>query len=326
MRELVLILPDLFVQDDALAAEAACETSLRFAPAQAVGGWRRLLARGLGREELGLLEPACVVAAATGAELDAWLATPLHWVAGLTTVHLPQYGRLRLDPDEARLLTEAFARQFGADGLALKVCGSDFLLEGLGALAAQTADPATLFGQSLREQLPGGADGEVLRSLMSEIEMWLHGLPLNAQRSARGLPVMSSLWLWGGGVAPRVAPQAEPAPRRWSFVCSDDSWVAACAHLAQIEAIPLPLSYLEISSAAISSEVDIAIAVTPTLPLGLAAIDERYVAPAAAALASGTLLKLTLVTTDRACSVQSVDRWRWWRPRRKWWATLMEQA
>lgn len=329
MRELVLILPDLFSLDTAAAVGRpfAC-TALRFAPARAVpGGWRSVLARGLGREELALIEPASTVAAAADAPLDAWLATPLHWVAGLTSVHLPEHGQLRLASEELNELARAFADEFARDGLALRpLAGDTLLLEGLTGVAATTAEPVRLYGQSVYAQLPSGLDANLLRQLMSEIEMWLHGLPLNQRRSARGLPSISTLWLWGGGAPPRNAPAVAAAEPRWSLVCSDDVWVASCAALAQAVHLPLPTSFDVVSEAAARHAAESVVMVTPTLPQGLAHIEQCYLAAAAAALADGRLERLTLVTPDRACSVHSGDRWRWWRPRREWWSVLTEQA
>ena len=94
MRDLVLVLPDLFLADsDAFdRARAGGLTRLRFAQASPLrGGWRGLLARGMGRADLMVVDPADVVAAALGPPpgsppdepRDPWLVAPLHLMAGL---------------------------------------------------------------------------------------------------------------------------------------------------------------------------------------------------------------------------------------------------
>ena len=93
MRDLVLILPDLFLFDsDAASARGPGLARLRFARSTPLrGGWRGLLARGLGRADLVAVDPAEVVAAEVGAS-DPWLLSPLHLVPGLKTVHLAPGG------------------------------------------------------------------------------------------------------------------------------------------------------------------------------------------------------------------------------------------
>ncbi|MFN5010997.1 MAG: hypothetical protein ACK5F5_07210, partial [Gammaproteobacteria bacterium] len=148
MRDLVLVLPDLFLTDadadlrSGAASRPAALTRLRFAQATPLrGGWRGALARGMGRADLVAVDPAEVVAAAMGSATradddalheiprDPWLVAPLHLMAGLKTVHLAPDGLLRLPPDEAAELAAAHDATFGADGVTLRpVGGAGFLL------------------------------------------------------------------------------------------------------------------------------------------------------------------------------------------------------
>src|SRR2546430_884920 len=45
-------------------------------------------------------------------------------------------------------------------------------------------------------------------ALMNEAQMLLHEHPVNAEREARGLPALNSIWFWGGGVI--AAAKARP--------------------------------------------------------------------------------------------------------------------
>ncbi len=56
---------------------------------------------------------------------------------------------------------------------------------------------------------PGAAfDGELAGSALpltrwlNEVQMFLHGHPINEKRQAAGQPAINSLWLWGGGTLP----------------------------------------------------------------------------------------------------------------------------
>jgi hypothetical protein len=299
VRELVLLVPGLFLSSDAVTALG----TWRFAtPRRLKGGWRAAFARRLGRDDLAHANPASVVAASAGLPSDTWLATPLHLIAGLTTLHLPAEGVLCLSAEEARELAAGFASIFGNEGLVLHPLeDGSLLLSGLRDCAAETVDPALLSAQAASQGLasaqPVGEGAASLRALMTEIEMWLHDLPLNLERERTGLPPIRSLWLWGGGVS--AAPVARDRDRdsvsklegksieASTALCvyTQDSWARACCGLSGIDCKPLDLC--------------------PEFFAGIAADLQR-----------GELSKLTLVNTDCAVSVCSGDRWRWWRPRR----------
>ena len=293
MRELVLILPGLFLPDDAVRAFG----SWRFAaPRPLKGGWRCAFARGLGREDIALASPASVVAVSVDLPRDAWLATPLHFVAGLTTLHLPAEGVLRLSVSEAEELAQQFARTFGADDLVLHpLADGSLLLGGLPDCAAETIDPALLFSQALSGAQPSGDGATALRALMAEIEMWLHDLPLNHRREAAGLPAIRSLWLWGGGGAQSPLAHSRPSVDSNLRVYAEDAWSRACCRLIGIDCEPLDLSV-------------------------------EFFAHLASELKRGSLSKLTLIVADRALSLCPSDRWRWWRPRRDLRSALQEAA
>jgi hypothetical protein len=55
---------------------------------------------------------------------------------------------------------------------------------------------------------------------LNEVQMFLHGHPVNEAREACGKPVVNSLWLWGGG----RQPAAQPAT--YSSVWSDNPLAA----------------------------------------------------------------------------------------------------
>ena len=62
-----------------------------------------------------------------------------------------------------------------------------------------------------RDLMPQGRDAVRWRALGNEIQMLLHGHPLNQRRAESGQPPVSSLWLWGGGRQETARTQFEVA-------------------------------------------------------------------------------------------------------------------
>jgi len=327
VRELVLVLPDLFLRGAASASMAdASLTALRFAaPRLMRGGWRGTLARGVGREDLSLVDEASVIDAALRVAavtddtvVEAWIATPVHLMAGLKTVHFPANGVLRLSASEANAFAEAFASTFGGDGLELHPAGAaGFVLRGLAASGASTVEPARLLGDLLETHLPSGAGSAELRALTSEIEMWLHDLPLNRQRALRGEPPISSVWLWGGGQPPRDPLRTSRGASLWSRMVTEDTWAKALADLAGVPVSPLPDSLEDLlNDTGGDGAGDSVLVVAPLTGMDAPTFDRAYVAPAARALHDGRLERFTIAANDRWASVESRDRYRFWRPHR----------
>ncbi len=132
----------------------------------------------------------------------AWVcvATPLHLVAGMKDVMLPEDGVLVLPSSEAAALASDFTHVFGDGGTRL-VTGRDGVLLCVfeRPLEVETRDPDDMLGSDVFGFQAGGADAPRLRGLMSEVEMWLFDHAVNRARAARGMAAVSSLWLWGGG-------------------------------------------------------------------------------------------------------------------------------
>lgn len=332
MREFVLILPDVFAPETVSAAafSRASLTRLRLAPARALpGGWRSWFATCLGRPDAARVDAAAVMAAGNGLDLaDAWVATPLHLLAGMHTVHVPPQALLQLDVAASRTLEEAFAKQFGDRELALHALPSgEFLLAGLALPEIDTVEPRRLIGGTLEEGLPAGAAGAPLRALMSEIEMWLHALPLNAERERTGLPAINTLWLWGGGHSPResLAPTDECDRARFQRIHTEESWALALAGLCGLRGMlaSLPTSWMDLEQRT-AGQADSVCAIVPLAERGMPEIDAHFIAPAAQALREGRLERLVIAANDRAVELRARDHWRLWRPARDVLEALLE--
>lgn len=337
VTELVLVLPELAALPDAGSPAAAAGAAGsgwgigRFSAVRRLpGGWRGWLARSLRFDDLAACDVASVVAAALAADgRGAWLATPLQLAAGMRTVHVPVDGILEPGPAEAQAWALDFARVFGGDGLRLEpLPGGALVLLGLEAPGVRTVEPAALLGRSLEDALPAGGGAARLRALMTEIEMWLHEHPLNADRLCRGEAAIGSLWLWGGGGpacgAPCGAAGAAGCAQAWGRLYADDPWVAAVASLSGTPLSPPPsalaagLAPRGGRAVLVVSPGRLRTAVAPADGGLVDVVDRVYLRPALQALRAGELGQLTLVAGDRAASLRGSDRLRFWRPARDW--------
>jgi hypothetical protein len=155
---------------------------------------------------------AVALCADRGAVPDAWvcIASPVHYVAEMSSVRLADQGILPLSVGEAEALAADFNRVWNDAGIRLSAGRSAGLFCLFDRqLDAATHDPQNVLGRHIDRYLPEGANAKALRRLMSEIEMWLFDHEVNAQRVAQGLPALSGFWLWGGGAPLASLPAVE---------------------------------------------------------------------------------------------------------------------
>jgi hypothetical protein len=354
--EAVIVVADLYLQSGELERELAADPGAlagleyagRFGGRERLpGGWRGWLAHWLGRGDLAGAPVAAVAAAASGGGDAAggtarmpngsaspqgatrWIATPVELVAGLTRVHLDRRGIMRLAPDEQAALAEAFQRTFAGSGLELEpLSDGQFLAITPGIAAVATTEPARCAGGV--PVVPHGPSAAPLLRLMAEIEMWLHGVPLNRERAARGAAAVTGLWLWGATgeefpdtPARRYAAAGGNRPGA-TVAFGADAFVAGLARLAGHVLRPLPDPPAAAFAAAGSERAlvvaELARGLTREEPWALsaaaAALDGRLVRPALEALASGQLQRLTLIANDTRVAVGRRSGLKRWRRRR----------
>jgi hypothetical protein len=156
---------------------------------------------------LGALQGARVpqVAVAAGslgeacAGAGACFVSPLHMVAGISRVHLPEGGRLVLEAEERAAWREEFNREFGNAELRLHATAEEWVLTAPFAAAARDAAPEQLLGEPLMRAPAASAAERALRRLGAEVEMWLAAHPRNREREQRRSPPINGFWFWGGG-------------------------------------------------------------------------------------------------------------------------------
>jgi hypothetical protein len=126
-------------------------------------------------------------------------AEPVYLVADRDTVVLAQVVD-DLDEDAAHALVADLNRHFADDDLRFDALRPDcWFARRHAPTDLVTTPPEAARGHRLIASLPRGRDGPIFRRWQNEIEMLVHDHPVNAAREARGAPLVSAVWLWGGG-------------------------------------------------------------------------------------------------------------------------------
>jgi hypothetical protein len=325
VRELVIVITDLYPAAGAVAVQRSAAPALpglahatRFGErSQVTRGWRDWLVRRLDRAELAAVAPANIAAAAAAAAggdvRSQWIATPVYLQAGISQVHLDHRGVLRLRAAALARLAAGFARTFAGAGLELVPLPSgEFLLRAAAIPAVETREPERCAGAEIGASLPRGAAAAALRRTAAEIEMWLH-----AQSSAAEV---NALWLWGAQGAGLGPDAVRTGANPWRAFGAD-AYLDGLMALQGARCEPLPPGLGSLLQANAAADVVLALRVAEELqsemPVsfteGLARLDERFIAPAVAALRSGSLARLTLIANDRALTLGRRSALRVWR-------------
>jgi hypothetical protein len=115
-----------------------------------------------------------------------------------------------LERDEADELLTALNAHFHDDGLVFVAPRPDTWLAHIDATPELVTTPlARAQRGELSQMLPRGNGGPQWRRWQDEIQMLLHGHPVNAAREARGAAPANAVWFWGGG---RLADAAAAPP------------------------------------------------------------------------------------------------------------------
>lgn len=254
-----------------------------------------------------------------------WLATPMHLIAGLTSLHVDRRSILRLPASELAEIAASFRATFRGSGLDLHPLeDGELLLSGPPLPASSTTtEPARLVLTSVADALPTGEGAPPLRRLAAEIEMWLHGHPVNAGRARRGAPPVATLWLWGGG-AP-AASRSVPAREIAAAAFGSDAYVRGLWRLAGGETRSVPVDWAALIGEPRAQRALGVVEVAELLHANaswsladaVAEIDRRLISPSLAALRRGELDGLVLLANDRSLTLRGADRWRLWRHMRK---------
>jgi hypothetical protein len=256
-----------------------------------------------------------------------WLrADPVHLRVARDRLMVADSSQLDITPQESGGLVAALNAHFSAEGLEFSASTPQYWhLRLASPPRLETRLLGDVAGRDVRTFSATGADALQWRRIANEIQMLLHDHPLNAEREARGVPAVNSVWLWGGGVKPSVP------GRPFTAVWSDDPLALALAATVGSlgDALP-PDASLWLQSAARPARQDehnlvVCNDVARAARYGdltewqtrLEALDRSWLAPLLTALHARQLSALTLVVpTSEACwrfELHPGDRFKFWR-------------
>lgn len=329
MQHCALILADLYPESPADPAAwprlPELEYWLSRADAAPLGAhdWREWLARRAGGAELagvalaGVAAAALTVVASDAAGAHYWLATPVHWVAGLDTVRLHPAGLLTLTVSEQQQLASDFARVFVGSGWQLLATDArELLVSGAPLADTLSDDPARWLGKSPKSGMPRGAGAPTLRRLGAEIEMWLHEHAINRARAAAGQVTVSGLWLWGGGALTAVAAASHDA------LYADDLYARSLWQLGGSSASALPAGWAGLHAAAESPAAAVVVVPVGDGGAGIERLERDWIRPAMLDWRAGRVAAMTLIAGATQWTLSRAARWRVWRRARPWWESL----
>jgi hypothetical protein len=289
----------------------------RAEPAVPIGDWRADALRQIAPESGELPSIAALGASVIDARA-AWVAvaTPVHLVAGMNAVSLPEDGILELERAQAEELARDFNRLFAdADVRLVPARGGVLLWLFDVALRVDCTPPDEMLGEDIGPHLPRGPDGARLRRLMSEVEMWLFEHPVNAGRRAQSRPAVSGLWPWGGG--PPIA----------KGTSSITGWAAGDAALGAVLERESAYAGAARSGAARSGAARsgvVAMRGRPGTP-DWAEAEERWLRPVLADLEAHRLERIEISAGRRRVQVNARGLKRFWRRTRPWWEVLGDE-
>jgi hypothetical protein len=166
----------------------------------------------------------------------AWgLITPVHWRVGVEAIHLADPAELQLDADESRAWLDVLRPWFEDEGFTV-AWGAPLRWyvahDSLATVRAASLD--RVIGRNVDPWLPAQPEARLIRRLQNEAQMLLYTHPLNAEREARGLPVLNSFWLSGCGVAQPARAHdivVDERLRAPALAQDEAAWLAAWAAL-----------------------------------------------------------------------------------------------
>lgn len=168
-----------------------------------------------------------------------WLcADPVHLRFHHERIVLADAGAFELDADEATALVDALNAEFADIGVFHAATPRRWYLRLNSAVDHPAAPLSAVAGRRMDSEL---ADKSApLYRWLNEVQMFLHGHPVNAARASRGQPAVNSLWLWGHG---SPTPQL---PARFDSVWSNDPLTLGAGRLSGARCHPRPASLAEV--------------------------------------------------------------------------------
>lgn len=167
-----------------------------------------------------------------------WIcADPVHLRFHHERIILADAGAFELAENEAHSLGEALNQEFGDLGRFHVTDPRRWYIK-LNSHDHYWAPPlSAVAGRRMEGELPNEPQVPKLRSWLNEIQMFLHGHPINEARASLGQPAVNSLWLWGAGCLPDMGACSHDG------VWSKDPLALGLARSCGVPAHPRPESF-----------------------------------------------------------------------------------
>lgn len=181
-------------------------------------------------------------------------ADPVHLKFHQERIVLSDTAGFPLSLAEARQLVDALNAEFGDIGTFHAAHPQRWYLRLHAPAAYDTAPLSAVAGRTLAGALPKSPASAPLRRWLNEIQMFLHGHPVNVARAETGLPAVNGVWVWGA-----VDPAKSPLPQfadfapHFSAVLGAEPLAEGIAHAAGVPAHPKPASLAKLLDRATAS-------------------------------------------------------------------------
>lgn len=306
-----LLLPGMFPPPGAVApALPALRKLLRCARREDVfaGGPQAWLCRlfGVARQQDWPVAPFAALADGLPAETGYWLcADPVSLLLQRDSFTVTD-GPRALSLAQAQRLAEALNAHFAADSVQFFAPRADrWYLRLPQVPLLQTYPLSQALGRDIHARMPQGADSLKWLGWLNEVQMLLHGHPVNLALEEQGEPPVNSLWLWGGGVLPAVI-----SPAGIAF-CADDPLARGLALAHGNTLAPLPPTAEGWRQGANAAAPQLIVQNPPELTEWPQAVQQRerdWFAPLLAMLRDGRLARLTLHLAGETVNSFTVTR------------------
>lgn len=262
---------------------------------------------------------------------DILFAEPVRLVADHRTVHLSPGRTLGLNPIEAASIAMSLDRHFAHLGLRFTASEAARVYAHLPRAERPATTPVETAARiPLLDAQPKSSGRIKWHAVQGEIEMLLHGHPVNVLREKYGRPTVTGIWFWGEGDEPRGT-ASRPVP--FELIATDAQWLQQLARERGI-ATRAPdwagakgarvLVHLEaFERAACDGDAE-------RWRQTLSQLESGWAAQIAAGFATGNVQSACVIAETPAASDQFVLdahawRWRFWRRTRAF-ASLVEHG
>ena len=132
-------------------------------------------------------------------------ADPVHLQADMDRAILRDSLSLDLKQDEADDLIREINQHFYEDGIRLvSLDKNHWFLNITDHARIETTSLHDMIGCNVNFYLPKGEDEKYWKRFLNEVQMLLHMSDVNHRRELSGLLPVNSLWVWGGGILPKI--------------------------------------------------------------------------------------------------------------------------